>query len=116
VSRLVNKFSISDAAFDIGGRLGPAKGLAILIPVAEPIHDRGFEAAYLSKLPRRKAWLVMVANQRSTRLSHEGLVGVKCNRMRGCAASHSFTAGACGFRSYRRSDAVRVWGNDEPAS
>ena len=31
----------------------------------------------LSKLPRRMAWAVIRANQRSTRLSQEALVGVK---------------------------------------
>ena len=42
---LINKCSIWDAAFDIAGRLGPAKRLGVIIPVAEPIHDRGFETA-----------------------------------------------------------------------
>jgi hypothetical protein len=42
---LVNKCGISDAAFDIGGRLGPAKELGVVIPVAEPVYDRGFETA-----------------------------------------------------------------------
>ena len=46
-----------------------------------------------SKLPRRMAWLVMSANQRSTRLSQEALVGVKWMWNRGCAASSSFTLG-----------------------
>jgi hypothetical protein len=31
----------------------------------------------LSKLPRRMAWSVIRANQRSTRFSHDELVGVK---------------------------------------
>jgi hypothetical protein len=47
----------------------------------------------LSKLPRRMAWLVIRANQRSTRLSHEALVGVKCRWKRGWAASQCTTAG-----------------------
>jgi hypothetical protein len=42
---LVNKCRISDAAFNIGGRLGPAKGSGVVIPMAEPVHDRGFETA-----------------------------------------------------------------------
>jgi hypothetical protein len=45
VFSLVNKCSISDAAFDIGGGLGPAKRFGVIIPVAEPVHDRGFETA-----------------------------------------------------------------------
>jgi hypothetical protein len=45
VSCLVNKCSIADAASDIGGGLGPAKRFGVIIPVAEPVHDRGFETA-----------------------------------------------------------------------
>jgi DNA invertase Pin-like site-specific DNA recombinase len=49
--------------------------------------------ATLSKLPRRMARAVIRPNQRSTRLRHEALVGVKCRWKRGWAASHCLTAG-----------------------
>ena len=64
--------------------LRPAERFGVLVPMGE-------EA--LSKLPRRIAWFVITANQRSTRFSHEALVGVKCIWKRGCSASHSFTLG-----------------------
>lgn len=47
----------------------------------------------LSKLPRRMAWRVITANQLSTRLSQEALVGVKWMWKRGCAARQSWTFG-----------------------
>jgi hypothetical protein len=47
----------------------------------------------LLKLLRRMAWEVISANQRSTSLSHEALVGVKCRWKRGWAASQRLTAG-----------------------
>jgi hypothetical protein len=40
------------AAFDIGGRLGPAKGLGVGIPVAEPIHARHAHASWLNLVER----------------------------------------------------------------
>ena len=43
--RLVNNCRVSDAAFDIDGRLGPAKRLSIVVPVTEPVHDCSFETA-----------------------------------------------------------------------
>ncbi len=44
-------------------------------------------AGTLSKIPRRMRCRVISANQRSTRLSHELLVGVKCTCTRGWRAS-----------------------------
>jgi len=41
-------------------------------------HDRFPRWATLAKLPLRIACWLMSPNQRSTRLSHEALVGVKC--------------------------------------
>ena len=43
--------------------------------------------------PRRSFLVVSSANQRSTRLSHDELVGVKCRTNRGWAASHRLIAG-----------------------
>jgi hypothetical protein len=40
---------------------------------------------------RRSLRLVSSANQRSTRLSQELLVGVKCRWKRGCLSSHALT-------------------------
>src|SRR6516162_5655163 len=42
---LVNKCRISNATFDIGGRLGPAKGLGVVVPVTEPVHNCSLETA-----------------------------------------------------------------------
>ena len=42
VSCLVNKFSITDAAFDCRGRLGPAEGFGVFIPLGEVARDRLF--------------------------------------------------------------------------
>ena len=44
--------------------------------------------ATLSKLPRRIACWLIRPNQRSTKFSHEALVGVKWRWKRGWAASH----------------------------
>ena len=41
----------------------------------------------------RSFLVVSSTNQHSTRLSHEDLVGVKCNTKRGWFFSHHFTAG-----------------------
>ena len=42
---------------------------------------------------RRSLWLVSSANQRSTRLSHDELVGVKCRWKRGWRSSHLWISG-----------------------
>jgi|HubBroStandDraft_2_1064218.scaffolds.fasta_scaffold923617_1 hypothetical protein len=42
---------------------------------------------------RRSLRLVSSANHRSTRLSHDELVGVKCRWNRGCFSSHWWIAG-----------------------
>jgi hypothetical protein len=54
VSRLVNKFSISDAVFDVGGGLGPAKGLRVLIPMSQSMIAASSRRTR-SKLPQRMA-------------------------------------------------------------
>lgn len=45
------------------------------------------------KVPRRMRWRVISANSRSTRLSQEQDVGVKCSVKRLCQANQRFTAG-----------------------
>ena len=46
-----------------------------------------------TELPRRMRRVVITAKKRSTRLSHEALVGVKCSLKRGCLSSQAFTSG-----------------------
>ena len=47
----------------------------------------------LLKTPRRMRLRVISAKKRSTRLSQDDEVGVKCRWKRGCCASHAFTVG-----------------------
>lgn len=47
----------------------------------------------LPKTPRRIIFSVSPANQRSTKFSHDELVGVKCRWKRGCFSSHALTRG-----------------------
>ena len=42
----VNKCSIADAAIDLMGGFGPAKGLGDFIPVREPASDRPFQTPH----------------------------------------------------------------------
>ncbi len=51
------------------------------------------KSATLAKALRRIALLVISANQRSMRLSHEELVGVKFKWNRRCFLSHALTLG-----------------------
>src|ERR1700726_727259 len=48
-------------------------------------------SATLWKMPRRMRWRVISAKSRSTRLTHELDVGVKCSLKRLCRASQRFT-------------------------
>src|SRR5579875_3746002 len=49
VSRLVNKCSIAEAAFDFGGRFGPAERARVLVPVREPAVDGLLQPAHAVK-------------------------------------------------------------------
>ena len=69
------------------------KGLAFSFQLARKRVMACSKRATLSKLLRRMACAVIRPNQRSTRLSYEALVGVKCRWKRGWAASQCFTAG-----------------------
>ncbi len=54
---------------------------------------------------------VISAKNRSTRLSHDALVGVKCSLKRGCFSSQALTPASCGWRSCRARDGRRAaWG------
>ena len=55
-------------------------GVVVMIDVLE---DRLLSCATLLNVPRRKRFCVSSRNQRSTRFSHELLVGVKCMWNRG---------------------------------
>lgn len=44
--------------------------------------------------PTSMRLVVISAKNRSPRLSHDALVGVKCSLKRGCLASHAFTSAA----------------------
>ena len=50
-------------------------------------------AGTLRKVPRRMRLRVISAKKRSTRFSHEALVGVKWRWKRGCSAIQAFTVG-----------------------
>src|SRR6266403_1576938 len=50
-------------------------------------------SATLLKAPRRMRFRVISAKKRSTMLSQDAEVGVKCKWKRGCALSQRFTAG-----------------------
>jgi hypothetical protein len=43
VSRLGNKFSIADAAFDLVGRFGPHELLSVLVPMFQEAGDGAFK-------------------------------------------------------------------------
>jgi hypothetical protein len=90
--RLVNKCCIwmlwLISAADLVGR----KGLELSFQWLSPLMMAASRRRTLSKLPRRIACPVIMANQRSTRLSKEARLGVKCRWMLGCEASPSFTA------------------------
>jgi hypothetical protein len=93
-----------------------------------------WSSAVLLWLLRRKACSVRLANQRSTRFSHDEYVGVKCRRKRGCRLSQRRIAGVlwmeelstttCTFRSAgtsasmsfrkRRNSTARLSGKHAP--
>jgi hypothetical protein len=54
---------------DLVGGFGAAERLGVVVPVGQEADDGPLQHATLPKLPRRMAWLVINANQRSTRLS-----------------------------------------------
>ena len=61
----------------------------------------------LLNVPRRMRLMVISAKNRSTRLSQEAEVGVKCRWKRGCLASHAFTSG-CLVRPIVVDDQMKV--------
>jgi hypothetical protein len=63
---------------------GPDEWLWVLISMFDPICDRLFEFINGVEVLRRMRWRVISANRRSTILSHEQEVGVKCIVKRLC--------------------------------
>ena len=71
---------------DLVGGLGPDVGSRVVVPGVDPGADVGVELRGPSVwVPRRSFLVVSSANQRSTRFSHDELVGVKCRTNRGWA-------------------------------
>jgi len=62
VSRLINKSSSADAAFDVRGRLGPAKRTRAFVPVREPAVDGDLQSVHSCQSCRRIACSVINAN------------------------------------------------------
>ena len=80
---LVNKCRISNAAFDIGGRLDPAKGFGVVVPVTEPVHDCGFETADTVEAAAANSLARNDCEPAFNEFSQDALLGVKCKRIRG---------------------------------
>ena len=49
MSSAINKFSITNAAFDLGGGFKPTEGFGVVVPVGEPAGDRSLRAAHAVK-------------------------------------------------------------------
>ena len=69
------------------------KGLGLALDVVRYSSMAWINSGTLPKLPRRTRFSVNSRNQRSTRFSHDELVGVKCSMKRGCFPSQAFTLG-----------------------
>jgi hypothetical protein len=72
----------------------PDEWLRLLVVLFQIFLDRPFQFFTLKKVPRPMRLSVSLANQRSTRVSHEELVDVKCSRKRRCLA-HQFCTFGC---------------------
>lgn len=69
------------------------KGLGALFHSLIHLRISASRSVTLRWAERRSLRFVSSANQRSTRFSHELLVGVKCRWKRGCLSSQSLIAG-----------------------
>jgi len=69
----------------------PVRGLSFQVSIQALISALSWRTEVW--VPRRSFSVVSSENQRSTRLSQEALVGVKCGTNLGCAVSQRFTAG-----------------------
>ena len=78
---------------DFVGGLGPDEGFRVGVPVLDPGLDVAFEGGDAVVDAAADLASVSSPNQRSTRFSHEDLVGVKCRWNRGWAASQSRITG-----------------------
>ena len=79
--------STTDLLDDLVRCLGPDEGLGVLVPVLCPQPMAAVSSLTLPNTPRRSRLSVSRANQRSTRLSQDELVGVKCRCQRACGGS-----------------------------
>src|ERR1035437_3628169 len=75
------------------GSGGPCERFRILVSMLNPFVDCGFEFRDVVENARLIRCRVISAKSRSTRLSQEQDVGVKCRMKRLCLASQRFTAG-----------------------
>ncbi len=76
---------------NIAGAGSPDKRLGIAVVVNYVFVDGSDQFVYAGDTPRRSLLSLMSRKNRSTMLSHEALVGVKCMLKRGCLASHFWT-------------------------
>src|SRR5919198_458700 len=79
---------------DLVGGLGPLKRLALLVVRGNVREDRVSQAVTLVCDPRRNAFSVSIPKKRSTRLSQDAEVGVKCRWKRGCRSNQRCATGA----------------------
>jgi hypothetical protein len=86
-------FRRGDLFEDFAGRLGPDEGLGIGIVVFQVLHDGALEFSNAFEGARRMRFLLISAKKRSTMLSREAEVGVKCKWKRGWALIQRLTAG-----------------------
>jgi hypothetical protein len=71
-------FRTGDFTEDFGGGLCPNVGLRAAVVVIEIVHDGLFQFVDALEDAAANAFLVISAKNRSTMLSHEPEVGVKC--------------------------------------
>jgi hypothetical protein len=78
---------------DLVGGLGPDERPRVLVAGLDPGAVSALSWRTDRCAPRLSLLAVGSANQRSTRFSHDALVGVKCTTKRGWAAGQRWTAG-----------------------
>jgi hypothetical protein len=78
---------------DLVGRFRPDEGLGVGIVLVEVVADRLLELGDAGEGATEMRFVVISAKKRSTRFSHEALVGVRCRWKRRRVASHAFTWG-----------------------
>lgn len=69
------------------------KGLGVVIPVAQPVHDRGFETADTIEAAAADSLTGNDCEPAFNQVEPPGAGGGEVKLDAGCAASHSFTGG-----------------------